>query len=80
MYRAQQEKGYQRTPDLYAKAVFRGRQIRFNLQVLLHPFEEQLNLPPGLVCLCDLFAAQIEVVGQKLKYFFRFCMVEGNEP
>ena len=40
-------------PDLGHDSVFRGAEEGLDLQVLLDPFEEQFDLPAGLVDLRD---------------------------
>jgi poly-beta-hydroxyalkanoate depolymerase len=36
-------------PDLSQYGIFAGSEERFDLQVLLDPFKEEFNLPPGLI-------------------------------
>ena len=53
----QQEKRKQGTVDLQAHGIFRTAEIVLELQMLLDPFEEQLDLPALLVECSDLLGA-----------------------
>lgn len=53
-------------PDLGHDGIFGCPEKALDLQVLLDPFEKQLDLPAGLVDLCDGAGRKMEVVGQKV--------------
>lgn len=61
----QQEKRKQGTVDLQAHGIFRTAEIVLELQMLLDPFEEQLDLPALLVECSDLLGASFEVIGDQ---------------
>ena len=50
--------------ELCAHAVFGGCEEVADLEVLLDPFEEQLDLPALFVEFCDVFGGGVEIVGQ----------------
>ena len=52
-------------PDLGAYGVLRGAEEGFDAQVLLDPFEEQVDLPTAFVYGCDSKGRQFEVIGEK---------------
>jgi len=52
-------------PDLRHHGVLRGAEEGLYLEVLLDPFEEQFDLPAGLVDRCDGAGRETEVVGQE---------------
>ena len=52
-------------PDLSHDGVFGGAKKTLDLQVLLDPFEEQFDLPTGLVNRRDGAGREFEVVGQE---------------
>src|SRR3546814_15204014 len=52
-------------PDLRLDRILAGAQKRFDSQVLLDPFEEQLDLPTLSVQVCNQRGLEREVVGQK---------------
>ena len=54
-----------RDPDLRHHRIARGAQKGFDLQVLLDPFEEQLDLPAFLVDCRNGAGSQMEGVGEK---------------
>jgi len=63
-------------PDLGFHSVFGGTVERFDSQVLLDPFEEQLDLPSALVELRDGRGRQGEVVGKEDQTFVCFGVKE----
>ena len=52
-------------PDLGQYGVARGAEEGFDFQVLLDPFEEQLDLPAILVDRRDGFGRQAEAIGEE---------------
>ena len=66
--------GAHRNPDLRLHCVLAGAQKRLDAQVLLDPFEEQLDLPALTVQVGNEFWLQGEVVGQKRDAFARFVL------
>ena len=54
-----------RDPDLGLHGIGAGAVEGFDPQVLLDPFEEQLDMPPALVDGCDGQRGQFEVVGEE---------------
>ncbi len=66
--------GDQGDPYLRHGCVAAGTEESFDLQILLDPFEEQFDLPAGLVDIGDGFGGQVEIVGQK-----KYCLpVSGS--
>jgi len=63
-------------PDLGLHGILGGAIERLDPEVLLDPFEEQLDLPPAFVQLCDGQGWQDKVVGQEDQAFVRFRVVE----
>ena len=63
-------------PNLGLHCVLGGAIEGFDSQVLLDPFEEQLDLPSTFVELCDGQGGQHEVVGKKDQAFACFGVVE----
>jgi len=61
--------GAHRDPDLRLHGVLAGAQKRLDAQVLLDPFEEQLDLPTAAAQLSDRQRRQGEVVCQKDQAF-----------
>lgn len=66
--------GAHRNPDLRSHGVLTGAQKHLNSQVLLDPFEEQLDLPALTVQVGNEFWLQGEVVGQKRDSLARFVL------
>jgi hypothetical protein len=60
-----QHVGADRNPDLRLHCVLAGTQKRFDAQMLLDPFEEQLDLPTLAIQVGNEFWLQGKVVGQK---------------
>src|SRR6478672_9412191 len=58
--------------DLNADGVLRGPEKLLNLEVLLHPAEEEFDLPTALVKRSDLFGAGVEIVGENAQGFAGF--------
>lgn len=52
-------------PDLRHDRVFRGAEKAFNLEILLDPFEKQLDLPSLLVNFRNGGCRQSEVIGDE---------------
>ncbi len=63
-------------PYLGFHGVLGGAIESLDTEVLLDPFEEQLDLPPALVQLCDGRGGRHEVVGQEDQAFVCFRVVE----
>jgi len=63
-------------PYLGLHGVLGGAIERLDPEVLLDPFEEQLDLPPAFIQLCDGQGGQHEVVGQEDQAFVCFRVVE----
>ena len=79
------DNGYQHidgdgNPDLSLDCVLGGPVEGLDPQVLLDPFEEQLDLPAALVNLGDREGRQGEVVGQKNQPPVLFGVVESDAP
>ena len=53
-------------PDLRHDGVFRGAEEGLDLQVLLEPFEEKLDLPTFLVKFSHHLCLQMKRIGQKM--------------
>ncbi len=70
--------GAHRNPDLRLHGVFAGAQKLLDAQVLLDPFEEQLDLPALTVQVCNELWLQGKVVGQKRDALA--CFVLDNDP
>jgi hypothetical protein len=64
---AQQHKGDQRDIDLDAHSVFTASEKAADLEVLLEPLEQQLDLPSLFVELCDLEGRSLQVVGKQIE-------------
>jgi len=71
---------YERDPYLRHHGVFACPQKGLDLQVLLYPLEEQLDLPSPLVNCCDGRGGQPEVVGQEDVILVRLRVVEHHAP
>jgi hypothetical protein len=67
MQDAQQHEGDQRGVDLEAHGVFAAAPEGADLEVLLEPFEQQLNVPALFVEPRDLGGRALEIVGQQAK-------------
>src|SRR5260370_12898623 len=67
MQDAQQHKGDQRDVDLDAHGVFTAAEEAADFEVLLEPFEQQLDGPTLLIELSDLPGRPIEIIGQEIK-------------
>jgi len=67
-----------RDPYLGHDSVFTGAHEGLDLEVLLDPFEEQLDLPAGLVDLSDRGGGQSEVVGQEHEVLSGFRVAVTN--
>ena len=65
-------------PDLRFYGVFAGAQKAFDTQMLLDPFEEQLDLPAALVQRRDDQGRQRSVVGQEDQRFAGFWVFEAD--
>src|SRR5438067_11661506 len=65
MQDAQQQKGDQRDIDLDAHGVFTAAQETADLEVLLEPLEQQLDVPALFVELRDVGGGALEVIGQQ---------------
>ena len=61
-------------PDLGLDSVLGGAVEGLDAKVLLDPFEEQFDLPAGLVQFCDGERRQEEVVGEEDEAFARLCV------
>ena len=75
-----QQEMYERHPDLRHHRVLAYAEERPDLQVLLYPFEEQLNLPSSLVDCGDGRGGKPEVVGQEHVVLASFRIVEHHAP
>src|ERR1700730_10696424 len=64
---AQQHEGDQRDVDLDAYGVFAAPEKAADFEVLLQPFEQQLDLPALLVEPGDLGGGPVQIVGQEIK-------------
>lgn len=69
-----------RDPDLRAHGVLASTVKGLNAEVLLDPFEEQLDLPAAFVDGRDGYGGQAEMVGQKDESLSRFSVYEANTP
>ena len=69
-----------RNPDLGLDRVLRGAIECLDPQVLLDPFEEQLDLPAALVQLGDNNCGKREVVGQEDELFLCYCIEITDTP
>ena len=67
-------------PDLGLHGILSGAIESLDPQMLLDPFEEQFDLPPAFVQLCDGQGRQDEVVGEEDKTFACFGVVELDSP
>ena len=67
-------------PDLRLYRVLAGAQESLDAQVLLDPFEEQLDLPAALVERSDRQRRQRRVVGQENQRLARLRILESNAP
>jgi len=67
-----------RDPDLGLHSVLAEPVESLDPQVLLDPFEEQLDLPAGLVDLGDDDGLDFEVVGYEHEQFPRLCIEKAN--
>jgi hypothetical protein len=56
-----------RDPQLALDRVGRGAEKRLDVQVLLHPLEQQLDPPPFSVQQRDLSGGQLQFVGEELE-------------
>ena len=68
MQDAQQQKSDQRDIDLGAHGVVAAAEKAADLEVLLEPFEQQLDLPALLVELCDVGGGALEIVGDQKEW------------
>jgi hypothetical protein len=67
-------------PYLRQDGILAGSEERFDLQVLLDPFEEQFYLPPGFVYLCDRCGCKSEIVGQKHECLLPLIVIKFDQP
>ncbi len=65
-------------PDLCHHGIAGGTHEAFDLQILLDPFEKQLDLPAGLVDVGNGRGGEIEVVGQKVILLAGFGILETD--
>ncbi len=65
-------------PDLSFHRVLLGPLKLFDAQVLLDPFEEQLDLPPALIQRADCRWLQIELIAQEHQGLFGFWIPEAD--
>ena len=66
-------------PDLDQDGILGGSQEGFYFKVLLDPFEEQFDIPAGLVDLGDGGGRQLEVIGHKGKSFIGDLVKKGDQ-
>jgi len=66
------------TINLYPNCVFRLTPERFNVQMLLNPFEKQLHLPTLLIKHSNIFCADIKRIGNICKRAFEFLGIVHN--
>ena len=74
-----QDVGADGDPDLRLHGILAGAEKRLDPQMLLDPFEEQLDLPSLPVQLRDQFRRQCKVVGQK-RYSFAVLVPDHDPP
>jgi len=67
-------------PDLGLYRVLRGAEKRFDMKMLLHPFEEQFHLPTGLVEGGDDMCRKYKVVGDEDQRLLIFGVSEPDAP
>ena len=67
-------------PDLSSYGVFTGSVEGFDAQVLLDPFEEQLDAPATFIDECNGQCGETEVVGQKDQTLTGFGIDEAYSP
>jgi hypothetical protein len=67
MQDAQQHEGDQRNINLDAHGIFAAPEKAADFEVLLEPFEQQLDIPALLIELGDLGGRPLEVVGQQVE-------------
>ena len=67
-------------PDLRSHGVLRGAVKTFDSQMLLDPFEEQLDLPSAFVQRADCQRRQRELIGQEHQYFACLGVAEADAP
>ena len=67
-------------PYLRQDGISTGAEKRFNLQVLLNPFEKQLNLPSGFIDLGDCRCRKLEVIGKKCKSLLPLLIIVSDKP
>ena len=67
-------------PDLCHDRIFRGAEKAFDLEILLDPFEKQLDLPSLLVNFRDGGCRQSEVIGDETICFRRLPVKKLNQP
>jgi hypothetical protein len=67
MQDAQQQEGDQRNIDLDAHGVFTAAQEAADLEILLEPLEQQLDVPALFVELGDVGGGALEVIGQQIQ-------------
>ena len=65
-------------PDLRFDGTLVGAEKRFDAQVLLDPFEKQLDLPATFVKLCNDQSWKFKIVGEEAKALVRFLVVESD--
>ena len=66
-----------RNPYLCLDRVLRRAKERLDAQVLLDPLEEELDLPPVTIELCNGERRDGEMIGQEIERLFRACIVSG---
>ena len=65
---AEQKEGDQSDDDLDFHGILGGADEGLDAQILLHPFEEQLDLPAALIEIGDLAGGCLEVVGEDAQH------------
>ena len=64
--------------DLYPDSIFRVAPKGFDIQMLLDPFEKQLNLPALFIKHCNIFCADIKRIGDVCKRAFELLGIIHN--
>jgi hypothetical protein len=67
-------------PYLRQDGILAGSEERFDIQVLLDPFEEQFYLPPRFVYLCYRCGCKPEIVGQKHECLLPLIVIKFDQP
>ena len=76
----QQKVNAHRNPDLGHDSILRGAEKGLDLEVLLDPLKEQLDLPARLVDGRDRGCSQLEIVGQENVLPARFGVAVSDTP